>query len=121
MNTKQRNIVKWYKAYVANHDKSIDDIAVDIPYAFVRFKTPIVYSFRKSWSSKDKFAAIHSWLKANVNRDRFVYCVEVDRNSVMTAMYDNGLWNFGRIAGIAFQSETDAIMFKLTLADHIHS
>lgn len=118
---KIRNIVKWYKAYVSQNDKSVDDVEVDIPYAFVRLKTPISYSYRQSFSAKVKLVEIKAWLKANVNRDRYVYCIEVDRNGIMTAQYDNGLWDFGSISAIAFQSESDAVMFKLSMTDHINS
>ncbi len=119
MDTKPRNITKWYKSYVAKNDRSYDDVVREIPYTVVTFETCIRYDARKSWSSPNKLKAIRAWLKSNVNRDRYVYCIEVNRNDVITAMYDNGLWDFGRINAIAFQHESDAVLFKLACNDHI--
>jgi hypothetical protein len=114
---KQRNIVKWYKAFVAPNDKMAQDVIDALPYTFVVINPQLSYSGRRG--RDERVRDVIAWLRANVNRDRYVLCSHVNRNDVMTAQYDNAMWQFGKIYGVAFQHEEDAVLFKLANIQHI--
>lgn len=115
MDTKKRNIVKWYKSYVGKKDKTSQEVINTIPYSFVKFKTPIVYFAKNSVIERERLSSIKQWLRSNVNGDRYVMSIlDTTKKQAPFAIYDNRLYGEGFIFGIAFQEENDAVLFKLS-------
>lgn len=117
MNSKQRNIVKWFKTYVAKNNITAEKLIADIPYQFVAITPELIYDGKRQRCPRLK--AINAWLRQNVNRDRMVYCMHVNCAIDMAVFYDNSLWQWGEIFGIAFQHDSDAVLFRLMFSEII--
>lgn len=115
MDTKQRNIVKWLKTFVAKRNIDKSKLIGEIPYPFVAIKTELIYDGR--WRRCDRLKSVLLWLSANINRDRYVICRHNEHNKKLIVQYDNSLWDYGSVFGVAFQHDSDAVMFKLALSE----
>lgn len=102
---------------MAKNDITAVKLIANIPYTFVAINPELVYDGKRQRCPRLK--AINAWLRGNVNRDRLVYCCHINNEFDMAVFYDNSLRQWGELFGVAFQHESDAVLFRLMFSEII--